>query len=126
MPLSMRALMKEAGAAFAVLAIYVLVLLVPLHQSAAMQRDFATLGYETLGSWSICGPISESGDDGEGQAVTACPITGIGKQTVGLVSPASLDVPSASRLVTYDPVRQASPGRHLPQDANPRGPPALA
>lgn len=125
MSLTMRALLKEAGAAFAVLAVYVLTLLVPLHQSAATQRSFAALGYEALGDWSICTPINEAEDDGDGQAVTACPVTALGKQAMGLASAASLVIPAIVGTVAYGPLPQVPPRIFFLEDANPRGPPTL-
>ncbi|MET3924812.1 hypothetical protein [Devosia sp. 2618] len=93
MPFRSRGIAKEMGTAFAVLAIYVFTLLAPLHHAAAQQRDFATLGYETLTSWSICANLTQN-DFGD-QTVTAskCAAAGIAKNDFVATAPASIDLP---------------------------------
>ena len=122
-----RALMREAGAAFAVLASYVLTLLTPLHQAAASQRGFAELGYETVGVWSICTATAEARSDSEIPAAVKCPVTGTGKQDL---APAPLPVTPQVRLDVADVVfarfAQAPPSSALHPGAHPRAPPALA
>jgi hypothetical protein len=71
---------REIGTAFAVLAIYLLTILAPLHQARATQLDMAELGYVTAeAGWVLC-----SGDQGTGDKdtviVSKCPAAGIGKQ----------------------------------------------
>ena len=44
MPIRSRHIAREMGTALAVLAVYVLVLLAPLHQAAGLQRDLSQLG----------------------------------------------------------------------------------
>lgn len=53
MPFRIRTILREAATAVAVLALYVLVLLAPLHQAAGLQRDLNALGYTSLDTWSI-------------------------------------------------------------------------
>jgi len=72
----------ETGRALALLAVYLLVILVPLHQAAGMQRDFAKLGYETEASWSICAPLGSDGDQSAPQI--KCPAHSIGKNDLAL------------------------------------------
>ena len=45
MPLGARRIAGETGTAFAVLAMYFLLLLAPWHQASALQHDLAKLGY---------------------------------------------------------------------------------
>lgn len=75
----------ETVRALALLAMYALVLLAPLHQAAATQRDFAKAGYETVASWSVCAPLAEDADGENTVAVVKCPAQGISKD--GLVLP---------------------------------------
>lgn len=79
------------GAAFALLAMYILVLLAPLHQAAGLQRDLNVLGFTALDTWSICTPLAQT-DDGDRQAVGKCAAAGIGKNELALPVPASIHV----------------------------------
>lgn len=126
MSLTMRSVLKDAGAAFAVLALYMLTLLVPLHQSAASQRAFTELGYEAFGAWSICTAIAESGSDIDGSGTVGCPLTGVGKQTAGLVSIPALIVPMAVIEVASTHWAQALPAHSVLLSADPRAPPVQA
>lgn len=125
---TMRALMREAGAAFAVLAIYVLTLLAPLHQAAATQRGFAELGYEATAVWSICTATADARSDSETPTAVKCPLTGVGKQDF---AHPPLPATRLARLgvateVSYIRPAQASPSSLLHPGAPPRAPPALA
>jgi hypothetical protein len=75
-----RSIAREFGTAFAVLALYVLTLLLPLHQVAGAQRELNALGFETIGVWSVCASLTED-QDGDPQTATAvkCPAAGIAK-----------------------------------------------
>jgi len=73
-----RHIARELGAAFAVLAIYMLVLLAPLHQMGGLQRDLAKLGFESTTSWSVCTSISDTTSD-ETPLAAKCPLTGVAK-----------------------------------------------
>lgn len=71
---------REVGTALAVLALYVLTLLLPLHQVAGMQRELSALGYETVGAWSVCEDAAASDEGEPGTAIAVkCPATGISK-----------------------------------------------
>lgn len=83
-------MVREIGAAFAVLSIYLLTLLVPLHEVSALQRQFAELGYETPGAWSICAAPVASDDDEAEPAAVKCPVTGAGKPALAVPSPVGL------------------------------------
>ncbi len=89
-----RSIVREAGTALAVLAIYVLTLLLPMHQAAGTQRDLAGLGFETVGNWSICVEIAKSVEDGEpAPAALKCPATGVGKYEFAAIVPVALPLP---------------------------------
>lgn len=119
-----KALIKEAGAAFAVLAIYVLTLLVPLHQASATQKSFAELGYETFGEWSICTAITDAESGEDMPAAMNCPVTGVSKQLAldTGVLPVS-DTFAIATVVTFDAAPRAPPQIAVYQKANPRAPP---
>ncbi|MFD1254456.1 hypothetical protein DEVEQU_01486 [Devosia equisanguinis] len=94
-----RTLTREFGTALAVLAVYVLTLLAPLHQAAGLQRDLAALGYETQGSWSVCAPLVDDGDGSPRALVQVkCPASGVGKNELLAVLPAAIVI--APRLDT--------------------------
>jgi hypothetical protein len=90
MPFRLKSMVKEVGAAFAVLALYILVLLAPLHQAAGLQRDLAELGYATLDTWSVCAPLEQDRQDGE--TVAKCAAAGIGKNEIAPVELPTLAV----------------------------------
>ncbi|HEY0034192.1 MAG TPA: hypothetical protein VGB81_13075, partial [Devosia sp.] len=59
-----RTMTREIGTAFAVLAIYLLTILAPLHQARASQLVFQELGYATVGTgWVLCTPLEQSRDN---------------------------------------------------------------
>ncbi len=88
-----RSMTREFGTALAVLAIYVLTLLLPLHQAAGLQRDLDRLGFETLTAWSVCAPLVQD-EDGNPKTATVvkCPATGFGKQDFAAVAPAPVQI----------------------------------
>lgn len=91
-----RTIGREIGTALAVLAIYLLTLLAPMHQARASQLVFEELGYTTITTgWVLCTPAGATGQDRD-ISVTKCPATGIGKHDLILPSldvlPAGLDV----------------------------------
>jgi hypothetical protein len=115
-PRTARTFVREAGLAVAVLAIYVLTLLLPLHQAAGLQRDLDALGFSTLDNWSICQSIAddETGDP-QGAAALTCPAAGVAKHDLAAILPPALviEAPAAASVLSY---RQA-PGLamvHLP------------
>ena len=97
-------MMREMGAAFAVLALYVLTLLLPLHQAAGLQRDLNAVGYSTLEAWSVCQPMAEdeNGDPASAAALT-CPAAGIAKhQFAALVPPVLvIEPPTIADIVRF-------------------------
>jgi len=126
MPFRTRSLIRETATAFAVLALYVLVLLAPLHQAAGLQRDLDTLGYSSLDRWSVC--VSDPQDEGEQPvAVSKCPVTGIGKHEVALATPPAIyvDLPRVAATVRYA-VAMATSGFSRPlSQAQARAPPVM-
>ena len=106
-------MLRETGIALAVLAIYVLTLLLPLHQAAGLQRDLNALGYSMLESWSVCQPMAqdENGAPREAAALT-CPVTGVAKQQLAAVLPPVLviEAPAIAAVVHY----RDTPATHSP------------
>lgn len=80
---ALRILAKDMGAALAVLALYFLMLLAPLHQAQATQDAFDALGYASMPGWSLCISGDPMPQDGE-QLPPLCPIAGIGKFALAL------------------------------------------
>lgn len=96
--------MRELGATLAMLSLYVLVLLAPLHQAAGLQRDLAGMGYETLAAWSICDSLAaEDRDVPRTAPAIKCPAAGLGKPGFALPVSASVDLapPSLADIVAY-------------------------
>ena len=120
-----RSMFRDAGAALAVLAIYVLTLLAPLHQAADLQRDLGKLGYETPSLWSICTAFGPEGEP-DSPSVAKCPATGVGKQDMLAVLPSALavDLPTADSAFYGDQVEQRPVAQHH-HASQPRAPPAL-
>ena len=102
MPFRAHSIFRDTATAVAVLALYVLMLLAPLHQAAGLQRDLDALGYSSLDTWSICVPFTR-GDTQEPVEVAKCPMTGIGKNDLALATPPSitLDAPRLAAQVVY-------------------------
>jgi hypothetical protein len=122
-------IIREIGTALAVLSLYVLTLLLPLHQAAGLQNDLARLGFETVGSWSICADAGAA-DKGEPQAPAAlkCPAAGIGKHEFAAILPVVLGIapPESGRpFLASDPVRITPAARHAHVGQS-RAPPAQA
>ncbi|WP_297105895.1 hypothetical protein [uncultured Devosia sp.] len=96
---------SEAGIALAVLAIYVLTLLLPLHQAAGLQRGLNALGFATLDSWSVCQPLAQdqNGDPHEAAALS-CPATGVAKHQLAAVLPPVLvvEAPTTAGIVRHN------------------------
>lgn len=123
---SSRQIMREIGTAFAVLAIYLLTILTPLHQARASQLTFESLGYTTLSTgWALCGAPAT---DHSNANLTKCPVTGAGKQ--GPAAPAAAAVLAsgpvfATTTITIAPAQPVRP-RTLNLATSPRGPPISA
>jgi len=117
---------KEIGTALAVLAIYLLTILAPLHEARASQLALEEVGYATLSTgWVLCTAAEKAGGDSD-NAVSKCPISGVGKpaavapnlETVSLDLRATLLVaPRPGALAVVQPTSIAPP-------SGPRGPPS--
>ena len=99
-----RSMTREIGTAFAVLAIYLLTILAPMHQARASQLAFQELGYTTIESgWVLCTPEAQPGDERD-ILVAKCPAAGVGKPAAvaptRCCNPASRDTPSTERWVS--------------------------
>jgi hypothetical protein len=126
---SARIATREIGTALAVLAIYVLTLLLPLHQAAAGQRDLDGLGYSTLSSWSVCvGLAEDDGGDPREAAALSCPAVGVGKHQVALpLLPPSAPSPQGQRETVRFEAALAGFATLLPDHVGQsRAPPAQA
>ncbi|WP_151718421.1 hypothetical protein [Gemmobacter serpentinus] len=83
-----RLIIRETGMALAVLALWMLSLLVPLHQTSGLLRDLERAGHDISGAWSICVTLAQ--DDAAGdQKVPVCPAQAIGKTGLAM-APAPL------------------------------------
>jgi hypothetical protein len=122
----MRTMSREIGTALAVLAIYLLTVLAPIHEARASQRAFEELGYTALDAgWALCTSLGDM--DGEQDTdVSKCPATGVGKTEFALpgvaILPTGLDLaalatPLKLDLPAFKPAPVASP-------SGPRAPPA--
>ncbi|MGC8203992.1 hypothetical protein ACP2AV_14935 [Aliiroseovarius sp. PTFE2010] len=69
---------RDTGVALAALAIWMLCLLAPLHQSAGTLRDMAKAGVDISGAWSLCVTLAE-GDVDPAKSVPDCPAQGVSK-----------------------------------------------
>ncbi|HTM79031.1 MAG TPA: hypothetical protein VL133_15575 [Devosia sp.] len=126
---STRHMIREIGTAFAVLALYLLTILAPLHQARAIQLDFAALGYQTTETgWVLCSAETER-SEGNG-LIGKCPAAGIAKQQLagpppvaGFVAPA---LAMAMAAVTYPVALHHLVEPRFNASAPPRAPPALA
>ena len=122
-----RSMTREIGTAFAVLAIYLLTILAPLHQARASQLAFQALGYTTIESgWVLCTSEAQPGDERD-VLVAKCPAAGIGKPaavapTIDFVainlSAAFVAAPLSVAVATVTPLPIAPP-------SGPRAPPVL-
>lgn len=123
-----KALLKDMSAALAVLSIYMLTLLVPLHQAAGLQSDFAELGFNSLSTSLICEAVAETETDNDTPTAVNCPVTGAGKTQLALVSALpAIDValPVETRI-NYARLAQAPPTAFQSHQSNPRAPPMQA
>lgn len=121
-----RGISREIGTALAVLAIYLLTILAPLHEARASQLAFEELGYATTTTgWVLCAAADDVGGDSD-NAVSKCPVSGVGKPAA--VAP-SLDTVmldrratllAAPRSLDLSTIRPAS----IAPPSGPRGPPA--
>ena len=121
---TMRTMSREIGTALAVLAIYLLTVLAPMHHARASQLAFEELGYAaTEVSWVLCTAAGIDGQDND-VLVAKCPATGVGK--TDLVLPQLNAVPVSHEIALAAPLFTASPiflPRITAPPSGPRAPP---
>ncbi|MGV8955192.1 MAG: hypothetical protein ACOH2M_29115 [Cypionkella sp.] len=126
MPFRTRNIARETVAAVAVIAIYILVLLAPLHQAAGLQRDLAKLGYATLDNWSVCAPLAPKDAGDKPPAVVKCAASGIGKNDLAASAPVAIDlnILRLADIVSYARVYPTITAGPNLTSGQPGGPPA--
>ena len=122
---TMRTMSKEIGTALAVLAIYLLTVLAPIHQARASQLAFEELGYATSqSSWVLCTPAGTTGQD-QDITVSKCPAAGVGKDELVLPLLDAMPV-GHDKLALAAPLTVTAPlvlPRPVAPPAGPRAPP---
>lgn len=127
MPFRSGIMIRELGTALAVTALYVLLLLAPLHQAAGLQRDLGRLGYISLANWSICAPPTTLGGDVDQPVIVKCAASGIAENALPPPDPAILDI-APLRLavpVVYSTEALISPPSLRPHQGQSRAPPMV-
>ncbi|MFC3705247.1 hypothetical protein ACFOOL_10815 [Devosia honganensis] len=122
-----RILARETGIALAVLAAYVLTLLLPLHQAAGLQRHFDALGFAALDSWSVCTTLNLDGDGDQREAAAlSCPATGVAKQQFAALPPPTPSIVKPPAAASLPVARAVQPAISLLPDhvGQSRAPPA--
>lgn len=119
-------ILRETGLALAVLALWLLTLLAPLHQASGLLRELSRAGIDTGAAWRIC-LTADPSLDGSDHALPVCPAQGIGKSDVILPPPlafalAVMGLQVALLLPVPPPAVVLDPRLHPGQ---PRAPPAL-
>lgn len=122
MPFRSRGIARDLSAALAVLLVYALTLLVPLHQAAGLQRDLGKLGFVAT-EWSICTPLAQSD---ETPTAVKCPIASVAKGQLAAITPDPivLVVERVSDAVNYAVAPASRPLAPRSHDAQARAPPA--
>ena len=122
---TMRTMSREIGTALAVLAIYLLTVLAPIHQARASQLAFEELGYATTQSnWVLCTPSGTTGQD-QDITVSKCPAAGVGKDELVLPLLDAMPV-GHDKLALAAPLAVTAPltlPRPVAPPAGPRAPP---
>ena len=126
MQLSSNSIARELGTAVAVLAMYLLLLLAPWHQAAALQHELADLGYASATTLDLCG--GASADEESGATGFKCPVAGIGKFEFAGIEPSVIDLgpPAIAGDVTYAFAPVAAPLTLVYDARQPRAPPPIA
>ena len=116
--------------AIAVLSLWMLALLAPLHQTAVLLRALAETGHQLPAGWSVCVTLAgDSADQGDGadRATTVCPAQALTKTEIAL--PAADVVLIAFRPAQFSyvaqPVLPVHPARAPPLPVQARAPPSL-
>lgn len=120
-------LSRELGTALAVLAVWLLAIFAPMHQSSGLARDLAARGYEPAALWTLCEPGGpQTGDPAS--AVAFCPAHWVGKEDLFTPTPETEFAPrravfALSWTALREAPRETSPPEGL---AQPRAPPAFS
>jgi len=115
---------REIGMALAVLSIWLMSLLAPMHQVSRLIGELSQAGIITVSHWSLCVPLDLDGDGPDGP-VTLCPAQGIGKSDMLVPMPAVLlavAVP-AVLLDGFDLTPERFWSRFQSEPGQPRAPP---
>jgi len=112
-----RSIGREIGTALAVLGLYLLTILAPLHQARASQLELDALGFSNLATgWVICSAAAQD-DQGQPGTIAKCPAAGIGKTSpldpdLGVITlpvAVSLWAPLGQSLAQFAPAIAGSP-----------------
>lgn len=118
-----RVVTREIGLASAVLAIWLLSLLAPMHLVSRMATQLRLAGYDLPGDWSLCLPSGQVDDDG--RPITLCP----GKTACGGVLPGGVrfaDLIAVSAAAAFPVLTsQIQAARILKGAVQPRAPPVV-
>jgi hypothetical protein len=127
MPFRSRGIVRELGTAFAVLAIYVLTLLAPLHQAAGLQSDLAALGFESQSAWSVRMALAQDDNGNRLPGTVQCAVAGIANNQIVPAAPVVIDLAiiRASDPVTYAALSAPVAAPVSAHSAQPRAPPVL-
>lgn len=118
-------LTRRAGLTLALLGLWLMALLVPLHQASGVQRELVAAGHLAASGWTLCPAHQQPG--GDNHLPPLCPAQGIGKHDMALPPPAIL--PGRVLSLARDADRPAA--RPVPRDARgfqpgqPRAPPPV-
>lgn len=117
---------KELGMALTVLALWMLSLLVPLHQTSGVLRELARAGYDISNGWTVCVTLAQD-ESRPDQAPAMCPV-----QVMAKIAPLDFDLSGLPALREVEPLladwTHSDPLSHVARPeraAQPRGPPAL-
>lgn len=128
MPIRLSQMTRDCGAAIAVLAIYMLVLLAPMHQMAGLQRVLAPLGFESSLSWSVCTSVADQTDDSGTPLAAKCPLAGVGKFEPGTLPPSAHPVlpESVALVASFEEASSLLARFEAGTPGQPRAPPVRA
>ncbi|GAB1362992.1 hypothetical protein MASR1M32_22280 [Rhodobacter sp.] len=117
-----RIVLRETGFASAVLAIWLMSLLAPMHLVSRVASDLRLAGYETASDWSLCIPITQA--DEAGHTITLCPGKTVGGGGLLPVDPPILlDARLAHMALAPNLSSQHHPLRVFEASVQPRAPP---
>ncbi|GEM_PF-2670375 len=120
--LTARILLREVRFACAVLAIWLMSLLAPMHLVSRMAADLRVAGYQTASDWSLCIPTGQTDD--VGQLITLCPGKTIGGGGLLPYDPSAfLDISPNYVALAPNLSSQHHPLRVFETSVQPRAPP---